>query len=157
MSNSCRYILIAALSCFLLSCQETRKEEEMEAVDVENAQNLIRQKVEDFMQAFRAKDSIALSTFYAADGWVLAPGQEPVLRDQNAAMWGNVFRMGLSELELSIHDISGNAGYLIETGQYKMFAGDQQVDQGNYLVVWKKEAKEWKMFRDIWNSSLPSR
>jgi ketosteroid isomerase-like protein len=42
----------------------------------------------------------------------------------------------------------------IEVGSYTLSGADgAALDKGKYLVVWKKEGKEWKLFRDIFNTS----
>ncbi len=33
--------------------------------------------------------------------------------------------------------------------------GSKNVDKGKYIVVWKKENGDWKVWRDIWNSDNP--
>jgi ketosteroid isomerase-like protein len=30
------------------------------------------------------------------------------------------------------------------------------VDQGKYIVIWKQDGGQWKLHRDIFNSSLPA-
>jgi hypothetical protein len=29
------------------------------------------------------------------------------------------------------------------------------IDKGKYVEIWKKENGEWKIYADIWNTSLP--
>jgi ketosteroid isomerase-like protein len=139
----------------LVACNNSPTTSVEAIVNIEREKDTIRHHVQQFMQAFQAKDSLALASFYTTDGLVLPPNSTAVSKEQNAAMWGSVFRMGLTELKLTITDISGDAAFLTETGEYQMYAGDQQVDYGKYLVVWKKEEGTWKMFRDIWNTSQP--
>jgi len=46
--------------------------------------------------------------------------------------------------------------FLLETGRFTSYdASGKALDEGNYLVVWKKEGSSWKLHRDIGNSSLP--
>ncbi len=38
-----------------------------------------------------------------------------------------------------------------------MFGADNKsLDKGKYVVVWKKQNGNWKMYRDIWNSNMPA-
>jgi hypothetical protein len=64
--------------------------------------------------------------------------------------------MGVKDLKLSTEDISGNAKQVVETGRYEIY-GDKNkfLEKGKYVVVWKFENGTWKMYRDIWNSSMP--
>jgi ketosteroid isomerase-like protein len=34
--------------------------------------------------------------------------------------------------------------------------GGQVIDNGKYVVLWRREAGQWKLHRDIWNSSQPA-
>jgi hypothetical protein len=42
-------------------------------------------------------------------------------------------------------------------GKYTL-TGDagKVLDQGKYVVVWKRELGQWKLYRDIWNTSVPA-
>jgi len=52
----------------------------------------------------------------------------------------------LETIELDEH---GNSAY--EVGKYTLSgAGGQVLDQGKYIVIWKKQHGEWKLHRDIW-------
>jgi ketosteroid isomerase-like protein len=43
----------------------------------------------------------------------------------------------------------------IEIGKYTDSGGAGNViDRGKYVVIWKQEGGQWKLHRDIWNSSL---
>jgi ketosteroid isomerase-like protein len=33
--------------------------------------------------------------------------------------------------------------------------GGKVVDRGKYIVIWKREQGQWKLHRDIWNTSMP--
>ena len=33
----------------------------------------------------------------------------------------------------------------------------KHLDHGKYLVFYKKEGGRWKIYRDIWNSSMPAK
>ncbi|PVY42870.1 uncharacterized protein DUF4440 [Pontibacter virosus] len=63
--------------------------------------------------------------------------------------------MGLKRLKLNTFDLEQYIEVAIEAGTYKLYAeGDQEVDHGKYLVVWKKDDNRWKLHKDIWNSSI---
>ncbi len=57
----------------------------------------------------------------------------------------------LDRLETEAHGDTVN-----EVGNYKlMVAGGQEADAGKYIVIWKNVAGQWKLHRDIWNTSKP--
>jgi ketosteroid isomerase-like protein len=41
-------------------------------------------------------------------------------------------------------------------GRYTLYAGDNDVDKGKYVLIWKREAGQWRIHRDIVNSSRPA-
>ena len=52
-------------------------------------------------------------------------------------------------------DIWGNDDLLAEEGNVSAF--DQkgtEIEHAKYLVLWKKENGQWKIFRDMWNTDL---
>jgi hypothetical protein len=43
-----------------------------------------------------------------------------------------------------------------EVGKYRITGeGGKLLDTGKYVVVWKREQGQWKLHRDIWNTSMP--
>jgi len=54
-------------------------------------------------------------------------------------------------------EVTGNGEMLAETAHYEMYGADNKLlDKGKYVVVWKPVNGEWKLYRDIWNSSMPA-
>jgi ketosteroid isomerase-like protein len=64
---------------------------------------------------------------------------------------------GERAVELETAEVGGKGDVVYEVGTYTLF-GDQgqAVDNGKYVVVWKRERGAWKLHRDIWNSSRPA-
>ena len=47
--------------------------------------------------------------------------------------------------------------FLSETGHYEIYAAENKLlDKGKYVVVWKSVNGVWKMYRDIFNTSMPA-
>ena len=88
---------------------------------------------------------------------VLPPNGEPVAKSSMATLWGSFIRMGVKEVKLVVDDIAGNAEIISETGRYEIYAAENKmIDKGKYVVVWKPENGAWKMYRDIFNTSMPA-
>ena len=65
--------------------------------------------------------------------------------------------MALRNFELKTIKIWGDSSILAEEGIYKYSdSNGKQLDKGKYIVLWKLESGNWKMYRDIWTSDLPS-
>jgi ketosteroid isomerase-like protein len=110
-----------------------------------------------FSEQFRAGDSVALASHYWPDAELLFANMEPIKGDAILPAWGSMTRMGVTDFTFSTTDISGDAEFIIETGQYEMKdAKHTLVDRGKYVVVWQKRNGEWKLFRDMGNTSLPA-
>jgi ketosteroid isomerase-like protein len=44
-----------------------------------------------------------------------------------------------------------------EVGKYTLMGdGDKVLDSGKYVVIWQRQDGQWKLHRDIWNSSQPA-
>jgi ketosteroid isomerase-like protein len=42
-------------------------------------------------------------------------------------------------------------------GQYELSGAEgKRMDQGKYIVIWKKQVGQWKLYKDIWNTSISS-
>jgi ketosteroid isomerase-like protein len=56
---------------------------------------------------------------------------------------------------LTAKEVETHGTTAIEVGAYKITGPGQQVlDTGKYIVVWKKEDGQWKLHRDIFNTSV---
>jgi ketosteroid isomerase-like protein len=110
-----------------------------------------------FADAFRSGSADNLSAYYMADAQLMPPGMPPISgRDQILSFWQGAMNSGVGNVRLQTSAVSGSGNEVIEYGIYTIFAGDNfAVDKGKYIVIWKKEGKDWKIFRDIWNSDNP--
>ena len=123
----------------------------------ESVKAYIRKEASNWGEEVRRGDSIAMAAHYTSDAIVMPPNSQPVKGNDIVKFWGSMVRMGVKDLKLNITDISGDGGVYAETGTIEVFgANEKSLDKGKYVVVWKKENGNWKMYRDIWNSNLPA-
>ena len=62
---------------------------------------------------------------------------------------------GKKTVRLEIVEAEGHGDTAIEIGKYTLsWEGGNVLDRGKYVVIWKQESGQWKLHRDIWNSSL---
>jgi ketosteroid isomerase-like protein len=69
-------------------------------------------------------------------------------------VWQGAFDAGLTDFRVETLEVESAGDTAYEMGRYTLYAGDQQVaDEGKYILIWKREAGQWKIHRDITNSS----
>ncbi|MBI3514836.1 MAG: DUF4440 domain-containing protein [Proteobacteria bacterium] len=122
----------------------------------------IQQLDRDWVAKVAAKDLAGVVAFYAKDGVLMAPGGPPA--EGTAAItegWRGI--LGLPNGSLTFAPtrvtIAKSADLAYETGTYSLAfdgAKGRVQDQGKYVVVWKKEAGQWKAAADIFNTNLPA-
>ncbi len=122
----------------------------------------IRQVIEDrnrhFMDAFRRGDAEGLAALYTTDGQALPPNGETSRGAQAIqAIWQGAMDAGLKEARLETIEAEQHDDTAYEVGRYTLLVeGGQTADTGKYIIIWKQEGGQWKLHRDIWNSSRPA-
>jgi uncharacterized protein (TIGR02246 family) len=111
----------------------------------------------DFVNAFARGDAAGMGALYTTSGQLL-PAHSDVVTGRQAiqAFWQAVMEMGIREATLETVELEAYGDSANEVGRYTL-RGDagQELDRGKYVVIWKREGGQWKLHRDIWNSSLP--
>jgi ketosteroid isomerase-like protein len=67
-----------------------------------------------------------------------------------------ILESGVTGIKHRTEDVFGTEALLAEVGELTLFAGDEAIAEEKYIVLWKKEDGKWKLFRDIFNSNLPT-
>lgn len=112
----------------------------------------------DFMAALSRGDIASAAAAYTEQGVVLPPNSEVVAGKQAIqTFWQGAINMGIKTVTLETNEMEGYGDTAHEVGRYTL-QGDsgQVIDIGKYVVIWKHEAGQWKIHRDIWNSSRPA-
>lgn len=142
-------VVLFALFCLLLgSCYKVPKDVTSE---IQDANQL-------FMTAVANGDAKALSAMYTADAKLLPANSEMVEGPEAiGGFWGSVMDMGIKKVMFETTTAQQMGNMAIEEGKYALYVeGDHVVDQGKYMVTWKKEEGKWKVYRDIWNTNAPA-
>jgi uncharacterized protein (TIGR02246 family) len=111
-----------------------------------------------FSADFAKGDAAAVASHYTADAWAFPPngdiarGRDAIGKLWKGAMDGGVKAVKLTTLEVEAHgDVAHEAGTYALSGE-----GGKALDTGKYVVVWKRQGGQWKIHRDIWNTSMPA-
>ncbi len=107
-------------------------------------------------QAFAKGDSSLFIDRYAKDCWIMPPNA-PALCGVDAPL--DFFKaaynkFGVRNGKFTTIDVFGDGGkFVTEVGFWQLFdANNKLIDNGKFLVLWKKTPDGWKMFRDSFSS-----
>jgi ketosteroid isomerase-like protein len=131
------------------------------------AQGHIRSKSDDVRKAIEATetqfsvlfakgDIEALSQLYAEDAVVMAPNAATVFgRPAIQDFWQAARNAGIQRLNVRTVEVSGTGGdTTYEAGTYVLYdKSGKEIDDGKYIVIWRREGTPWRLYRDIWNSN----
>jgi uncharacterized protein (TIGR02246 family) len=111
-----------------------------------------------FGAAVEKGDVAALGALYTDDAQALPPNSDVVEgRAAIQEMWKGVLASGVGGASLETTDVETEGSLAYETGRYQMRSKDGKVlDRGKYVVVWKRSGNDWRIHRDIWNTSMPA-
>src|SRR5687768_12757647 len=111
-----------------------------------------------FESAFQAQSAPTLAGLYTTNGSLLPPGGEPVVGTTNIqAFWQAVMNAGIRGARLNTTELTDCGDTAVEVGNYELLGATNNVlDRGKYVVIWRRQSGQWKLHRDIWNTSVPA-
>jgi uncharacterized protein (TIGR02246 family) len=105
--------------------------------------------------AYNSGDPAAVTALYTKDARVMAPAAEPV---SGTSAIQALFKADLAQgvkNTLTTGDVTGSGDYALETGGWVATSAEgKHLDHGPYMTFYKKVDGGWKIYRDIWNSSM---
>ena len=122
--------------------------------DLNVAKKEIQLQINAFVDALSKSDSIAIGNLYTIDAKILNHGSPSIIgRRDIIEDYGETIRSGMTVSNFIITGLWGNNNLLVEesTGYFSLTNG-KVVLKGIFLVVWKKEKGQWKIFRDTYFS-----
>ncbi len=120
-----------------------------------SAMKQIKAANKELAAALAASDFKAVSDMYSKKP-ILMPPNMPSAKSKAKikTFWAGAAEMGVKKITLSSAQVEADKDTAIETGAYRLAgARNKTLDTGKYIVVWKKEGKEWKLHWDIFNSN----
>ena len=127
----------------------------MATLTTTDVHNDIRRADDAFEKHFSEANAAGLAELYTSNGMLLPTGSDFIQgKEAIRDFWQGAMNMGIKEAKLEIMEVELQGDSIIEIGRYYLKgAGDEVMDRGKYLVVWKQEGGEWKLHKDIWNTS----
>jgi ketosteroid isomerase-like protein len=119
----------------------------------------IRKADDAFETKFSMQDAAGIAELYTENAMVFPAGSD-IIKGKNAIQefWKAVMDLlGIREVKLDIVEVELHDAVATEVGRYQLIGdGGEVKDQGKYIVIWKQEGGQWKIHRDIWNTSQPA-
>jgi uncharacterized protein (TIGR02246 family) len=113
---------------------------------------------ETLISAVAAGDAATAAACYTREGCFIAPNSDFIKGpEQIKEFFASIFEMGIKELKLATIELEMHGDTAIEVGTYELLVdGGVQADHGKFVVIWKNEDGNWKLHRDMINTSLPA-
>lgn len=146
---------VAAIALVAAACASSNARE-FSAQD----QAAIRQKNQEFVDAFNAKQIPKILSIYA-DNSVFMPPNRPIIRGTEGlrAFYTDLLNQGAQNLRLEVSEVSGHGPLAYQTGPYELDyappSGAPRHDRGKYLFILRSLAGTWRLEYTMWNSDLP--
>ena len=111
-----------------------------------------------FTQIYSQGDAAGIANLYTENAEFLPPNSDMVVgRQAIQATFQGFMDMGVKEIALESIEVEAYGDTASEVGKYTLMGADgQALDNGKFLVIWKKEAGQWKLHRDMINTSMPA-
>lgn len=121
-----------------------------------SAKEIILKNVAGFSQAYMNKDAAGIANYYTEDG-KLFPGGTNIISGRAAIQKRWEFSEGATDLyhKITPSEIKIIDNYAYDYGYYEgsitNAEGKKSDFKGKYVIVWRKEGDDWKIYLDIWN------
>jgi len=150
------FIAIAVLGTAVLFCNCNPSSAQG---NLDEAKKAIAESNAIYFESFVSHDSSIFINRYAADCCIMPPNW-PMMCGSQAPLefYQNAYnQIGVRNGKFITREVYGVAeSFVAEVGQFQLFdANKNMLIDGKYLVLWKKTAKGWKMFRDSFSSNSP--
>ena len=141
-------VLIISTGC---QQQTTDTKTVIKEFDLQKAKSFIDSINTKFSEQIKNGDSMALASHYSSDAAILLSNTEPIRGKDILSAWGSMLRAGSADISFQTIDLTGSNDFLIETGYIVTKINEDNIDKSKYLVIWKKQNGEWKLYRDMVN------
>jgi uncharacterized protein (TIGR02246 family) len=123
----------------------------------ESERAAIASTIERYVKAYNRGDAVALAGFYTEQAQLLLPGSDAIVGcSAIQSFWERRLAPGARSIALESLEVEVFRNTAVEVGAYSIHGPEGQLlDRGKYIVVWKQVGGDWKLHRDILNSSQP--
>ena len=123
-----------------------------------NTHNAIAAVNASFMELFGKGDAATIAELYTEGGLFIPPNSDFVTgKAAIQTTFQGLMDQGIKSLKLETIEIEDYGDTASEVGRYTLKdANGKVLDHGKLVVIWKQEGGQWKLHRDIINSSQPA-
>ena len=143
---------------FFVSCSvQDRKEivASASAFDLTQAKAAIKQSTINITKAFENDDTAAIANAYTKNARLLSSGHEPLEDDSIRFYLTQLLNSNVKSIDIKSQGVWGDSSLLAEEGTYTLEGkNNADLDEGKYIVLWKRESGNWKIYRQMWTSNL---
>jgi ketosteroid isomerase-like protein len=155
-----RTILFTLLAAYLISCNSAASPEAPATsnFNLDSVKAYIAEMNKSYGKRFTTNDRAFYNERYCKDAAVYCPNVPAVQGiDSIITFFYGSGNNGEAVIELPPNNIYGNADLVVEDGTFNFPDGKGgSVDKGKFIALWKQEDGKWKLFREIWNTDLPT-
>jgi ketosteroid isomerase-like protein len=149
-------IIFALFIVFNWSCKNNSEKSEVKSIQFENttkfdvgtATEIIEKRCKEFEDALKSGDSIAVGDIYTMDTKIIGAyaGRNNLIKEVHEMVQDSI-----TGISFKIINLWGNDNIIVEDAYVEFFhVNGTMVSKGNSLLVWKKEADKWRIFRDVY-------
>ena len=111
-----------------------------------------------FSDAVASGNAASVAGLFTEDATVMPPNSEPVKgRPAIEKLFQAMIAAGIKGVALTAQEVEAHGDTATEVGVYSVKdSTGKEMDRGKYMTVWKRAQGQWKLHRDIWNSSMPA-
>jgi ketosteroid isomerase-like protein len=148
-NNFLMFIMVFALLGGCQQQQNTNINSVSETDNIEKARAVIEDIDKQFSKDFYNGDSLTLAGYYSSDAKLGSLKGKEILSFCGRAVRNSV-KDSTRNLLFTTTAFTGDPDFMVELGVYEERDDKNNLkNKGKYLVVWKLENGEWKIYRDI--------
>lgn len=146
MKKSLTCILLFVSCMVFTACKDNQSNE---GIDLVMAKKEIERLDKQFSQLYYAGDSIGLYDMYAEGAYFGTSQGEEILSAWSVQI-KSAFENDLRSFTFNTSSLSTDNEFLFERGTWAIKNSASELKyEGKYLLVWKWEDEQWKIYRDM--------
>lgn len=130
----------------------------MENFNLDTIKQIIEKDHQAYDENFAKGDASQFAKHYTTDACIF-PTNYPKMFGTEAinAFFDGAYKMGIRNIKLTSSEVMGGPEFVIESGAVELLIDKNiSVYKGKFIIIWKQENDQWKMYRDIWNIDTPA-